>query len=166
MMKKYLFLLITISILAGSSLLTAQNRVCVLPFQNKDGKIELNIWCYNLQDSVYKALKAADPEGKLFQLIPADSIEALLTEMNLDPTNPQYPSDMWKAVKMLNCQKVITGNFNIQAGKFLINAYVYNSRTKLAYPKHQARDIFKSPEEVYESIGIITESLLPHFRGE
>jgi TolB-like protein len=146
--------------------LLAQTRIAVLPFQNMDGKMELNIWSYNLQDSLKSALHQLDPEAQHFYIVPSDSVELILADMNLDPTNPQYPSDMWKAVKMLGAEQVVTGNFNIRANKFLINAYVYNVKIKLPHPHHQARDIFKSEEEIYESIPMIVESLKPVLVGE
>lgn len=139
----------------------AQTRIAVLPFQNKDGLMDLNVWSYKLQDSLYKSLKEQDPAQENFVVVPADSIEAVLSSMNLDPNNPQYLSDMWKAVISLNIQKVITGNFNIQAEKFLINAYIYDVVTKMPNPRFQARDIFKSQAEIMESIGIITRRLMP-----
>ncbi|MFP4529197.1 MAG: hypothetical protein ACLFQX_11645 [Candidatus Kapaibacterium sp.] len=144
----------------------AQTRITVLPFQNMDGKMELNIWSYKLQDSLTKSLHQLDPAEEHFHIIPADSVEMVLAELNLDPTNPQYASDMWKAVRMLNAEKVVTGNFNIRARKFLINAYVYDVRLRLPAQDHQARDIFKKEADIYESIPIIVESLKPALMGE
>lgn len=139
----------------------AQTRIAVLPFQNQEGKIDLNIWSYNLQDSLQKALLALDTQQEHYQLVPADSIEDLLAELNLDPTNPQYPSDMWKAVASLNVEKVVSGNFYIRAGKLLINAYVYDVRTKLPDTKHQAKNIFKDIEDGLSAIEIIVAKLKP-----
>ena len=121
----------------------SQMRIAVLPFQNMDGAINLNVWSYKLQDSVSKLARELDPEEKLFRIVPSDSVEDILTQMNLDPTNPQYPSDMWKAVKLLNVNKVITGNFNTKNQRYLINAYIYDVRTKMANPTYQAKDKFK-----------------------
>ena len=138
----------------------AQTRIAVLPFQNMDGKLERNIWCYKLQDSLTNALKAKDPDCKYFKIVPSDSIEQILAGMNLDPNNPQYLSDMWKAVKILNIEKVISGNFNIQADRYLINAYIYEVRTRMAVPDYQARDIFKSEENIMESIPMIVKRII------
>lgn len=93
--------------------------------------------------------------------MPQDSVEAILASLNLDPMNPQYQSDMWKAVDALNVDRVIIGNFNIQAGKFLINAYIYDPTIKLPDPRYQAKDIFKSEDKIYECIPIITKRLRP-----
>jgi TolB-like protein len=139
----------------------AQTRIAVLPFQNQEGKIDLNVWSYQLQDSLQKALLALDTKQEYFQLVPADSIENLLAELNLDPTNPQYPSDMWKAVASLNVEKVVSGNFYIRAGKLLINAYIYDVRTKLPDSKYQAKNIFKDVEEGMSAIEIIVAKLKP-----
>ena len=160
-MKKLLAVLFVISFLTSSAGLVAQIRVVVLPFQNMDGAISLNVWSYKLQDSVAKVILSLDPNGKYYQLVPSDSVDNLLTQFNLDPTNPQYPSDMWKAVKMLNVNKVISGNFNVKNQRYLINAYIYNVRTKLADPDNQAKDIFKKEENVMESVGIIVDAIKP-----
>lgn len=149
-----------------SSFLFAQTRVACLPFQNMDGLVRLNILSYNLQDSVSSALKLIDPEEKYYRIVPKDSIEQLLAEFNLDPTSPQYPSDLWKAVRKLNVEKVVMGNFNMQAERILINAYVYNARTKLADPTFQARDIFKAEDKVLESVNTIMKRILPALKPQ
>ena len=136
-------------------------RVAVLPFQNRDGDLKLNIWSYKLQDSVYNALKEQDPEENYYHLVPMDSVEAILYQLNTDPTNPQFPSDMWKAVDSLNVKLVVSGNFNFEDEKFLINAYVFMVRLKLPNPQHQARDIFKREEVIMEAVPEIIECLIP-----
>lgn len=139
----------------------AQIRVAVLPFQNMDGNLNLNVLSYQLQDSVSHLLREKDPEGKKFVIIPPDSIDLLVSQYNLDPLNPQYPSDMWKAVRNLQANVVISGTFNQKADRILINAYIYDVETKLPYPDYQARNIFKSRENVMESVPIIVSKLLP-----
>lgn len=156
---KLILLLFFISVLN----LNSQIRIAFFPFQNKDGDMKFQHWCYDLQDSLYRVFLERDPEGQYYQIVPPDSVELLLTEMNMDPANPQYETDMWTAAKKLNARKVVTGNFNYQAERYLINAYIYDVRTKLAHPQFQARDIFKSEERIYESISEITEALLPFF---
>jgi len=161
-MKKHIcFLFVVFVIFSSLNTLHSQTRIAVLPFQNQEGKIDLNIWSYNLQDSLQNALLALDAEQKYFQLVPGDSIEDLLAELNLDPTNPQYPTDMWKAVTSLNVEKVVSGNFYIRAGKLLINAYVYDVRTKLPDPKHQAKNIFKDIDDGLSAIEVIVVKLKP-----
>ena len=163
-MKK---LVMIFTLLFSFSILTnAQVKIVVLPFQNMDGNLKFNIYSYKLQDSVFKALEVLDPEHKYYQLIPLQEVEAILSEMNLDPTNPQYPSDMWKAVTMLNVQQVVTGNFNYQAERFLINAYIYDADTKLPNLANQARDIFKSEEEILSSVRLIIKRLKSAFIKE
>jgi hypothetical protein len=147
--------------LLASAQLFPQMRIAVLPFQNMDGAIAMNVWSYKFQDSVAKLARELDPDGKYFVIIPSDSVDDILTQMNLDPTNPQYPSDMWKAVKTLNANKVISGNFNIKNQRFLICAYLYDVRTKMANPMHQAKDIFKKEENVMEACPMIIESIKP-----
>ncbi|MCX7879273.1 MAG: hypothetical protein N2517_01270 [Ignavibacteria bacterium] len=144
-----------------NSYIFAQIRVAVLPFQNMDGDLTLNLLSYKLQDSVATVLKQNDSHGIDYVIIPSDSIEYLVSQFNLDPTNPQYPTDMWKAVKMMNADVVISGTFNRKAERILINAYIYDVKTKLAFPEHQARNIFKPEDQVMESVSIIVKKLLP-----
>ena len=141
----------------------AQTRIAVFPFMNKDGNLKLNIWCYKFQDSLTKALLRRDPDEKHYRIVPSDSIESLLAQMNLDPNNPQYQSDMWKAADTIHVKWVVMGNFNINGERFLIDCYAYNVKTKLANPKYQARDIFKKEEKVMESIEEIVDTILPLF---
>ncbi|MBM2816400.1 MAG: hypothetical protein HW421_3162 [Ignavibacteria bacterium] len=159
---KYLLSIFTFIIIISTS--QAQPRIAILPFQNMEGKINLNIYSIGLQDSLYKVFKSLDPEEKLYRLIPIDSIEALLAEMNLDPINPQYMTDLWRAVKMLNAQKVISGGFNVKAGNIQINAYIYDVRTRMANPEFQARNVFKPMDAVYEVIPELVQALHPAFK--
>lgn len=139
----------------------SQTRIAVLPFQNMDGDLSLNLWCYELQDSLTNALLSEDPEENFYRVVPSDSVETLLTEFNIDPNNPQYQSDVWKTIKLLNVKKVVTGNFNIQYNNILINAYIYNVRTRMADPEFQARDIFLEKPEYMKSISIMLPQLIP-----
>lgn len=157
-MKK--LLLLTLFIVPVLSLYS-QTRIAVLPFQNMDGNIDYNILCYDLQESLTNSLIESDGSGKDFYIVPADSVESVLSELNLDPSNPQYKSDLWKAVQMLNIKKVVVGNFNKESDKFLINAYIYDVKMRLAYPNNQAKDIFKTREQIMEAIPEIVTAILP-----
>ncbi len=163
-MKKYKMFLSAI-LLFLFSIITAysQVRIAIFPFQNMDGDLKYNIWSYNLQDSLTKSMGNLEQNGTIYYIVPADSVEIMLADLNLDPNNPQYQTDMWKVAKKLNVKKVVTGNFNIQANRFLLNAYVYDVKLKLPHPQYQARDIFKKEEDLYEAVGIIVEELLPAF---
>jgi len=141
----------------------SQPKVVVLPFQNMDGHMDLNTICYDMQDSVFKAFEQKDPSKQYLDLIPLTDVEEVLFEMNIDPANPQYPSDMWKAVKKLGAQYVILGTFNVQANRILMNTYIYDVDLKLAYPDYQALDMFKPKENILENIPFILESLFPFF---
>jgi len=158
-MKKLLLLVLVI--VFSICFANAQVKIAVLPFQNMDGDQKFNIHSYTLQDSVFKALNALDPDGKYYQLVPLDEIEILLSEMNLDPTNPQYATDMWTAVEKLEVVKVVTGNFNVRAERFLINAYVYDVDTKLPNLEYQARDIFLPEESILKSVQVIIKRIEP-----
>lgn len=139
----------------------SQTRIAVLPFQNHDGKFEYNVWCYDLQDSLTKALVAADPDELLYRVVPIDSLEIALAEFNLDPSNPQYFTDMWKAITKLNIRKVISGSFVIEGGSILIKAALYDVRLKLPHPKYQAPNIFKNIDEAYDAIEDIVNIVKP-----
>ncbi len=163
MMKKNISLFVLLFFVSTlyPILTIAQIRIVCLPFENMDGNQKYNIYCYQLQDSIDKSLRLEDPEGIHYTIVALDSVETLLAEMNIDPTNPQYPSDMLKAVKMLNVQKIISGNFNVHANRMLINGYIYDIETNLPDLKNQARDIFKKEEQIMEAVPIILRKILP-----
>lgn len=138
-----------------------QIRVAVLPFQNMDGDLTLNVLSYKLQDSIANLLREKDPQAQNYIVIPTDSIDLLVSQYNLDPLNPQYPSDMWKAVKDLRADVVISGTFNRFRNVTLFNAYIYDVETKLPYPDYQARNIFKSEKNAMEAVPEIVKELLP-----
>ncbi|NLO19489.1 MAG: hypothetical protein GX121_06375 [Ignavibacteria bacterium] len=154
-------LIISCLLILSSTIASSQTRIAVLPFQNMDGDLSLNLWCYELQDSLASALLAEDAEEQFYRVVPSDSVEALLSEFNIDPSNPQYQSDVWKTIRMLNVKKVVTGNFNIQYNSILINAYIYNARTRVANPEFQAKDIFLEKPDYMKSISIMIPKLLP-----
>lgn len=143
----------------------SQIRVAVIPFQNIDGNMDLNIWCYTLQDTIAKALQEQDMEERYYRIIPQDTIDLILAESNLDPNNPQYASDMWETIKLLNAEKIITGNFDTRANRILLNVYIYDIRTKLYDPKNCAKDIFKPQDKLLETIPFIIKKLLPAFKN-
>ena len=139
----------------------AQIRVAVLPFKNMDGQLEYNIWCYNIQDSLAKHLRTHDPEEKKFRIVPIDSVDMALAALNLDPDNPQYFTDMWAAIKKMNVNKVIFGEFNIATGTININASIYDVRIKMPIQKYQAKDVFRKVPNTYDAIDEIGDDLLP-----
>lgn len=151
----------TIIILLSSTLLYTQTRIAVLPFENNDGNVDLNIYSYDLQEALNEALLQEDLNAEFYYIVPLDSVEIVLDELNIDPSNPQYESDLWKAVQKLNIKKVILGNFNYQAEQLLINVYIYDTRMKMRIPNHQAKDIFIRPEECVSTIPLIINSILP-----
>jgi len=140
---------------------TAQIRVAVLPFRNMDGAIKYNPWCIQLADSLTKELLAIDPAQKKFVIIPADSIDMAVSELNLDPTNPQYESDVWKAVQSLRAERVIQGNFFMQHERVLLNAYIFDPETKMSDPTNQAKNLYKSPAAILDVIKPMARKLHP-----
>lgn len=159
-MKKIIFNLLVIFIYFSGLNVFSQVRIAVIPFNNMDGNVQYNEWCYNLQDSLIKELLTLDPTGNYIHIVPIDSVEIILAEINIDPNNPQYESDLWTAIQKLNVRDVITGNFKIQAKRFLINAYIYDVATKLPKPEYQVRDIFKREDKIYEAVPIIARNLI------
>lgn len=160
MKKLFLSILIAFSsALVGNSELNAQTRIAFLPFENMDGNMQLNVWCYDLRDSLMNSIQALDPDNKHLDIVPTEEVEMTIAELNLDPTNPQYKSDVWKAMKMLKVKKVVTGNFIFDKGKFLINAYIIDVKMKLHDPANQARDIFKSEDKIFDAIPLIVDAL-------
>jgi hypothetical protein len=157
---KIIFTILILSIFSIKSL-TSKDRIAVLPFSNSDGKLEYQIHCYDLQDSLFKILETI--ESDKFELVPVLEVESVIAELNIDPSNPQYQSDVWKACKILKANKVVTGTFNFEAGKFLLNAYIYDVRMKLPNPKYQAKDIFKDPENILGAVNEIFDNLKPAF---
>lgn len=160
-MKIYKLLCVAAAAIFSTAVAQAQTRVAVLPFQNMDGNIKYNVWSDRLADSVNSLLNLKDPAHEHYIIVNADSVRALLKEMNLDPTHPEYASDMWRAAQKLGATTVVMGNFNIQNGNMLLNAYVYDTETRLANPTHQAKDIFKPQEQILTTVPVIVKRLLP-----
>lgn len=158
MIRRLLPLLLTTFVTVGA---VAQTRVAILPFRNMDGHIGRNPWTTQLSDSLTKAVLAIEPTQTKFMVIPADSVEMAISELNLDPTNPQYESDIWKAVSTLGAAKVVQGNFFLQGDRVLLNVYVYDIATKMADPVNQAKNIYKSPTTFLEAIRPMAKKIHP-----
>ncbi|MBU3742203.1 MAG: hypothetical protein FGM24_07945 [Candidatus Kapabacteria bacterium] len=148
-------------IVAASMLAVAQTRVAVLPFRNMDGNIKYNVWTIEIADSLRTALANVDPSQTAFVIVPADSVEMAISELNLDPTNPQYESDVWKALGGLGVTKVVQGTLLLQGERVLINGYVYDLATKMPDATNQAKNIYKSATTYLESVSIMARKLHP-----
>jgi hypothetical protein len=96
-------------------------------------------------------------------VVPSDSVNEVLASLNLDPQNPQYDSDLWKAVAMLNIRRVVSGGFNLQGDKLLVNVYIYEVTTKLPDPVNQAKNLFKPKDQIMEIIPKIIKKISPAF---
>lgn len=152
-------------LVASASTAVCQTRVAVLPFRNMDGKIALNAWSVQLADSLRVALEAADPNGEAFVIISPDSLEMAISELNLDPTNPQYDSDVWKAVQSLGASKVVQGNFLTEGERVLMNAYVFDLATKMPEAA-QAKNIYKAKDAIMTAIPLMVKRLLPALKPQ
>jgi TolB-like protein len=145
----------------GVASLCAQVRVAVLPVKNLDGNMQLLTYSYAIADSL-RALLVAHPEhGRAFVVVPADTVEQVLSEFSLDPTSPQFESDLWRAIAKLNCTYAITGSFEITGGRMVLNLYAYDVATKLADQTNAARNLFKAPEHIFEVLPIAVRKLVP-----
>jgi TolB-like protein len=160
-MKYFRIVILALVVMLAASQAFAQKRIAVVPFRNMDGLIDYNTWSIELQDSIFKAITAVDPAQKAFVLIPIDSMEAAVAELNLDPTNPQYESDLWKAMKGLGASHVVQGNFFLQGQRVLLNCYVYDIETKMPHPTFQAKGIVKSPTTYMEAVAPMTKKIYP-----
>lgn len=154
-------ILILCSLVAASTLAVAQARIAVLPFRNMDGNIKYNVWTIEIADSLRTALANVDPTQTAFVIVPADSVEMAISELNLDPTNPQYESDVWKALAGLGVTKVVQGTLLLQGERVLINGYVYDLATKMPDATNQAKNIYKSATTYLESVAIMARKLHP-----
>ncbi len=154
-------ILIPILIICAATHIAAQTRVVVLPFRNMDGEVSLNVWSYDLADSLRNALLAIDPNQTAFVIVPSDSVEMAIAELNLDPTNAQYESDIWTAVANLKADRVVQGNFFRRNDKVLMNAYVYDVEFKMADPENQAKNIYKIPTELLSAVPVMAKRLHP-----
>ncbi len=152
-----------VSITAGTAV--AQTRIAVLAFRNMDGKIALNAMAVQLGDSLRATLEAADPKQEFFAVVPADSVEMAVSEVNLDPTNPQYESDVWKALRAMGIEKVVQGNFLTEGERVLMNAYVYDLETKMP-DAAQAKNVYKQRDAVLSAIPVIAKRLLPALKPQ
>ncbi len=160
-MNSLLRTLLVIGFSAFPVSVVAQVRVVVLPFRNMAHDIKYNPWNYQFADSLRSALVEADPGGLSYQIVPVDSVELALADLNLDPDNPQYESDMWKAVRNLKAQKAVQGNFQLRGDRVLINCYIYDMESMLADATNQAKDIYKSPTTYLEAIRPIVKRIRP-----
>lgn len=139
----------------------AQQRIAVLPFRNMDHTIKYNVWSIELADSLRNAIAAHEPGQTSFVIVPPDSVEMAIAELNLDPTNPQFESDMWKAVRSLGVAKVVQGNFQLRGERVLMACYVYDLESMLADHVNQAKDLFKTPTTYLDAVIPMLNKIYP-----
>lgn len=154
-------LIVLICAIFGTTAAASQTRIAVLPFRNMDHDIKYNVWCLQFADSLRSALQAQDPNGSAYTIIPADSVEMAIAALNLDANNPQYESDMWKAVRSLGVKKAVQGNFQLRGERVLINCYIYDMDSMLADQTNQAKDLYKLPTTYLEAIRPIVKRITP-----
>ncbi len=147
---------------SGVAQALAAERVAILPFRNYNGSLDYAAPSYTLADSLHSMLQPLNESGKI-QLVPIDSVEFALAGLNLDPSNPQYESDMWRAVEMLQADKVITGTYNVKYKKIFVNAYIYDVKTKIQNQEYQAKNVYKKYDEALETVAKVYKALAPFF---
>ncbi len=160
-MKAFVSALIVAGLMATSASI-AQVKIAVLPFKNKGGNLEYLQMSYGLSDSLsvmFSEMEMADG----YELVPVEEVEFVLADLNLDPNNDQYESDMWKAVEILGVDKVVTGVFNVKYDKVFINAYIYDVETKLPDAKFKAENVYKRMESYLSAVKIIAKRLIKAF---
>ena len=126
-----------------------------------DGHIDYNIWQYELSDSLRMKLIEMDPESASYHIVDPDSVEMAISEYNLDPTNAQYESDVWRAVEDLKATHVIQGNFFLRGERVLMNCYLYDVEFKIADRKNQAKNIYKKPDTYMSAVPKMAKKLYP-----
>ena len=159
---RYIICLFICSLLLSIDLFS-QTNIVILPFSNLDGEYSHNQWCYELQDSLEKELKALDPEEKYYKSMPVEEINEILSDLNIDANNPLFDAEKWQAIKELEVDRVISGNFRIIAKRYLINGYIYYPETQLLDPDFQAKDIFKREDKILEAPKAIAKRLSQAF---
>jgi TolB-like protein len=171
-MKKFLTSIIILILLSGTYLLSQEpRRVAILPYQNMDGNLELNIWNYTMQEKLAEQLMERDPDEFNYKIISIDSIEMVLAQYNLDPNDPEYETDMWNAVKDLQAEYVITGNFIKSENRLIFNTNIIHVKYKLPLSKYKSKDISitipddidseQGKEAINSAIQKIVESVRP-----
>ncbi len=150
-----IFLLISTSITGFS-----QTSVAVLPFRNMDGNINLDIYSTKLSDSIYVEIeKIAKDLG--IKLISNEEVEKSINSLKEGETHPNYEATMWKAAEILGSDKIVSGTFNMQNDRLLINAYIYDTTLRLQDPNNKAVNLFKPASTVFEVVPIIVRKLKP-----
>lgn len=153
------FLLLVFVAMSSFSVLKSQDRIAVLPFENLDGKLDLNVWSYRLQDSLASELRKSDPNEYNYRVVPIDSVEIALAELNLDPNNPEYKSDLWRAVDALKVDRVVMGEFLYEDNRFIINATLMIVEFRMPDNRHMVRNIFKTEDKIFEAVPMIAQKL-------
>ena len=95
------------------------------------------------------------------KLITNDQVEKAISSLKEGETHPNYEATMWKAAEMLGTNKVVSGTFNMQNDRLLVNAYIYDSVLRLQDSQNRAVNLFKAPENVMEVIPIIVRKIKP-----
>lgn len=124
-------------------------KIAVLPFENLHGLIDYNQHCYELADSVARALQHLLKEhSNRYVVIEPDSVDFVVLEYNLNPDNPQFQSDRWIVAEKLGAQLVVTGTVKVRYNKVFVNAAVYNIETKL--PEYEIKNLYTKEENYLE----------------
>lgn len=155
-------ILLVLSFVFFSSFLQsfAQTTIAVLPFRNMDGNINLDMYSSKLSDSLYKEIEKISTELGI-KLITNEQVEKAINSLKEGEAHPNYEATMWKAAELLGTNKVVSGTFNMQNDRLLVNAYIYDSKLRMQDPQNKAVNLFKAPAAVFEVIPIIVRKLKP-----
>ncbi len=159
-MRKIIF--IALLLLSSLSLYAVAPKISFVPFTNANGDASFDQYTFDVQDSLQKQFIAGNADGN-YEVIPFEQITAQLQEKEIAPDNAQYETYMWQIAEELGVKYIISGNFLNQAGKFIINTYIYDVSMKMPITTHQAKDIFVPQDNILRAVKPIFNRLKPFF---
>ena len=130
-----------------------------------DGKEDLNIYCDALADSLAIVFRKGDPEEFNYRIIPKDSVALALEIVEYTPNTASALDDLWEAVDLLNCERVVLGELQKQGKNLLLNVMVYDVSTRLP-SRHQVRNLFFKPKKIPKVVKKIGKKLRAGVLGQ
>lgn len=160
-MKKLIWLAI---FLANTLLLFAEGTtVSFVPFVNSNGEMKYDEFAIALQDSLQKQfIKTAEEVG--YKVLSYEDVKKKLDDNNIKPGDAQYESYLWQFIEEMGAKYVISGSVLNQAGKFIINTYIYDVSMKIQVTSHVAKDIFVPENNILRAVVPIHKRLIPFFK--
>lgn len=150
--------------LANTLLVFAEGTtVSFVPFVNSNGEIKYGEYITALQDSLQKQfIITAEEVG--YKVLPYEDVKKKLDDNNIKPDDAQYESYLWQYIEEMGAKYVISGSVLNQAGKFIINTYIYDVSMKIQVTSHVAKDIFVPEGNILRAVVPIHKRLIPFFK--